>query len=860
MQRGGRFAAVLNGYAQRAAYTIGQLAKLSGLPKSTIGSWLEGLTEQPQDWHSLLRLAAVLRLSAEETSTLLQAAGHAPLPELRAQAADARERALLAPWDVPVTAVFPVPAIHAGPAPFQAIAEPPYFTGRAAEIAALRRAILDEGATLCVIQGMAGVGKTALATRLAYLLRPYFPDGVLWARVDAADVMDTLGVFAQAYGLDVRGYRDQASRGSVVRGLLAEKRALIVLDNVEKSQEAAALLPPTGACAVIVTTRRRNLMIAHGAYTLDLQPFKREGGEAAALLAKILGKEAAARDKLILDELADLLGHLPLALGIAACRLAVEPGWTAADFLARLRRGGCLGELASEGQSVRVSFGLSFGALPPEDQRFFTALGALTGDDFDAAAAGAVGRCRREEAENALRRLYDLSLAQGSSTGRYWLHPLLRDYARERVDRHARRRMVLHYLEFITKTCRDHQALAGEAKNIEAALSAAHELGLRAELVRGVLAAAGYFRARGMHFAALKHLARAETAAVTLGDTLDRARILAYLVQFQADLGDRPAIMETEQAVLALLETKPTPEVNTILFSACAIIRHHQGDFRECESYCQKALEIARATGEYEWLVPALSGLAQTLGARGLYAEAMRYYHEALHLARTVEDRARCCIILSNLGVLEGMQGAWRTAESKFRECLTYARDAGDEYLVCMAALNLGWLYCECGRKSEAQDHLRESLGLAIRIGHRRHAALALANLARLTAKNDRAETEALFAQAMDLAASMANEEAMTKILNYRGEFYLNGEDNGKAENDFTKARSLAEKLGGKEQMALALFGLARTAAGWRAEKEALRFGQESLVMLTGIGHHRASAVREWLRASFDKTEERCGG
>lgn len=49
---------------------------------------------------------------------------------------------------------------------------------------------------------MAGAGKTTLAAHLAYQLRPHFPDGILWARVDISDPMSILSTFANAYGVD----------------------------------------------------------------------------------------------------------------------------------------------------------------------------------------------------------------------------------------------------------------------------------------------------------------------------------------------------------------------------------------------------------------------------------------------------------------------------------------------------------------------------------------------------------------------------------------------------------------------------------------------------------------------------------
>src|SRR5690606_1190842 len=116
-------------------------------------------------------------------------------------------------------------------APFQAISDIPHFVGRRALRDELIAALLRPYHQMIYsLEGMGGTGKTALAVHLAYKLRPGLPGGVLWARVDTADPMSVLAAFAGAYKEDVSQYRDIESRSQVVRDILADKRALMVLD------------------------------------------------------------------------------------------------------------------------------------------------------------------------------------------------------------------------------------------------------------------------------------------------------------------------------------------------------------------------------------------------------------------------------------------------------------------------------------------------------------------------------------------------------------------------------------------------------------------------------------------------------
>lgn len=77
------FADVLGHYVQRSHYAAPQVAALSGVSRRTIANWLGGIALKPQQWQAVVKVAAALKLNEAETSHLLMAAGHSPLPELR---------------------------------------------------------------------------------------------------------------------------------------------------------------------------------------------------------------------------------------------------------------------------------------------------------------------------------------------------------------------------------------------------------------------------------------------------------------------------------------------------------------------------------------------------------------------------------------------------------------------------------------------------------------------------------------------------------------------------------------------------------------------------------------------------------
>ncbi len=437
------FTDLLNQYTQRIDYSPSQLARLCGVPRMTLVNWLKGRAQKPRVWTDVARVAQALRLHRAEADELLQAAGFPPISYLAAQVCDDTERELVSFWATETKSSDPQP-------PFQAIRDLPTFVGRKALLATLQEQMsaADQNA-LTVLEGPAGVGKTVLAARLAYRLRSTLPDGVLWVRLDRTNPMSALQLFAGAYGRHVTVFEDLESRSAAVRELLAHKQALVVLDHAQTDREIESLLPPSGNCAVLITTRCRNLAAAHGAVRCRVEPFSRE--EANLLFTGVLGNDFIAREHTALTKIARLLGYLPLALDVAACRLANEPNWSAADFLVRLHdEHQRLNELVLGERSVRSALEASYALLPPAQQRFFASLSVFEGRDFCAETAATASAIPVATAETYLREFFGLSLVRRGRPFRrrtppplsvqachYRLIPLLQSFAGEKAANHS---------------------------------------------------------------------------------------------------------------------------------------------------------------------------------------------------------------------------------------------------------------------------------------------------------------------------------------------------------------------------------------------------------------------------------------
>ncbi|GIF75969.1 SARP family transcriptional regulator [Asanoa siamensis] len=321
------------------------------------------------------------------------------------------------------------------------------FSGRSRETAELRGILVRESvsARVAAVTGPAGAGKTALSIHVAHALSNEFPDGQLYANLHGIDTGrpdqpgQVLDRFLRALGVD--GLSLPATldgRVDLYRGLLADRRLIVLLDNAVDEEQILPLIPGSGSCAVIVTSRTR-LGAAVGAETVALEVM--DSAEAIELLARIAGTARVSREADASQELVRWCGHLPLAIRIAGSRLAAKPHWTMeklskllSDERSRLDR------LSYGHLDVRASIELSYRSLSPQAQILLRLLGGTDTVETSIWLASALLGSSAAAAEEALEELIDAQLLDfagpaNSNQARYRLHDLVRLFAKERDDR-----------------------------------------------------------------------------------------------------------------------------------------------------------------------------------------------------------------------------------------------------------------------------------------------------------------------------------------------------------------------------------------------------------------------------------------
>ncbi|MGW2283034.1 AfsR/SARP family transcriptional regulator [Streptomyces sp. NPDC001770] len=657
------------------------------------------------------------------------------------------------------------------------------FVADEGQIAALERALASnrdrKAVGLAVITGKPGTGKSTLAVNVAHRLAEMgFPDGQLYCDLRGtgtpATALEVLGRFLRALGIPGQLIPDSLDeRAEMYRTRLASRRLLVVLDDAATESQVQPLLPGSRDCAVLVTSRAR-LTALPGAHRVELDVLDED--RALRLLSSIIGPERVEGEAASAKALVRTVGRLPLALRIAAARLAARPHWTLASMVLRLAdERHRLDELAHGEMTMRASLSLTYNGLAPQDRGLLRMLSMSRTPTLPSWLAGALLEDDRPVPSDLMEPLVDMQMldvvgVERTGGYRYQFHEIIRVYAREQLALHdapetqraALTRMAGGWMYLAQEAHRkvyggDFTVLHGDAPRWVPPASCTRELladplawfdAEQAALCAMVEHAADeglhdvswnlattlvtLFEVRGHYDLWEQTHVRALAAVRKAGNLRGTAAVRASLGSLYLSRNEFGMARQALGSALDVFQALDEPQGEALCRRDMALIARTNGEDDTALDLYERALADFDRAGDVVGRAIVLTQSAHIRMRRGDKAAAQAQLDEALEIYDGVGYQGGRARTLRRVGQLLLERGELDLAVLTFTEVLELCRDSGDVIGEGHLLRDLGQAFVLMGRPDRARYFFDRAVAAREQIMDFNGGALARLDLARL--------------------------------------------------------------------------------------------------------------------------------
>jgi tetratricopeptide (TPR) repeat protein/transcriptional regulator with XRE-family HTH domain len=746
------------------------------------------------------------------------------------------------------------------------------FTGRSSELQALKAAAADAPGSggvpqICVIHGMPGVGKTALAVHLAHEVAGNYPGGqfsidlyghsVEYRRpVEPKDALSALLMAAGVPSEKIPAELDDRAR--TWRHWTAEHKVLLLLDDAWDADQVGPLLPGSSGNLVLITTRN-DLLGLHDVTDVFVEEMTQE--DAALLFTRVASRPGLNPRSREVTDVVGKFGGLPIVIAPMAAQLRKHRQWPPSNLIELHNRVGGLNVRPTRTARVADWFDLSYRNLPDGMQRLFRLLALHPGPELDADTVAALAGSDPASVLEQLEELYGYHLISEPASNRYRFHDLVREFARARAvqdpatDRQAAERRLLDYYLYMASTAdqlltgiaptgipnepvpRPHRAprmqdrddafgwLDDNRDRLHAAAEYAYAHGyleyaklIPAYLDEYLLRHGHWNQARELHQVALRAAGVTDSGSEGAGDVdvdrAARARALLSLGGIWHQLGDPMAEIRDLREALSLYE-----EVDDKVGQARALRKLGAaylatGDYPQTVRVWSAALDLFSRLGDKRSEFEMLGRLGVVQYEQGDTGAALASLSAARDMCAELDDPVGQANALCYLGIIQADRGEFDDAVSGITEAMGIFQGLGDNWNVAGARYFLGVALRLAGRLAAARAQLDLALAAYLEAGDKYDEAGVRNQIGQVeTALEDFGAARISLDQALHLYADYGGEGTEVgrlEVLNSLGELALAAGDPLEAERYHQMAREIATEKQVPRELARAWAGTGR--------------------------------------------------
>lgn len=614
------------------------------------------------------------------------------------------------------------------------------FVGRSVEIAEIAELLTKSNCRLLTLVGFGGIGKTRLAVEVATKLEQSFSDGIYFVALHSITNADNI-VSSIAASISLKFVNNTDLFGQLCNHL-RDKQVLLIMDNfehlLESANTVALLLKSAIRLKILITSREALRLREEWLYHVEGLSYPADDNvtpnsdDAIMLFAEHAGR--VRRDFSLPDEYArvadicQLLEGIPLAIELAAswcrrlpCHEIVRELQRNLDILQT-----DLLNMPDRHRNMRTVFDHSWSLLTDNEQTALMGLTVFQGGFQRDAAEQIVGASR-----NMLVRLIDKSLLQVSSSGRYQMHELMRQYVSERLDEISAMKTMIYdqhcayFCNLMDVPVGDFlgngnittlQKFDDEIDNMRLAWYWAIKRQRVSDLYRATNGIYWYTWVRNWHEEGSIALGQAVTMIQELEPSYDNQITLCHVINHNACMNiwlgpeARALARESAQKSLTILRSLESPMQLAVALGVLGEASAVDGELETAKSLLIEAIPILSATGQYE-LQGFYLRLLGRIGEDELDYDAYQHWHQqALLLGRRVGDQFTTAAALSALGNLSKLRGQYFQAQKLLKKSLSIAQ-AAELYKVTISPREkLGEIATIKGEVEAAKDYFEANL------------------------------------------------------------------------------------------------------------------------------------------------------
>lgn len=554
--------------------------------------------------------------------------------------------------------------------------EPSLFIGREKYLREISWHLLNKNPVL--IYGVAGIGKTALAIKIAHLIKNRFYDGVLWYPYNIKEPENILNNIAITFGEDIFRIKNKEVKSKIVKELLKKKEVILILDNVENFAEFDLFLPTQKEKFALLATSKYRFEKDKKLKLVKLEGFETE--EFLSLAKIVLGNPFVVLNRKLLIELGKKIGYSPLAAAILIKRINQDPSLLKSYLTHFDKETNNIYKIDYDNKNLYTSLNLSFVKLSEEIKKTFISLSVFKGNDFSTEAVAFINKITPIEAEKRIINLKDFSFIEKVRENRWRIHLLIKIFIKNKFnDNTLYQRLAWYFIDFLKKlgwaNYNQYKRIEEEIDNISDCLIRCYQFKYYRELISLWEYLGVFWWEIGSWKEVEKYGKLILSVAKKLNDRYLQAKILirelAWLFYWKGELKKAEALMKKGKTLINQLKDKE--------LQALALIR--QGKIYQSKDQPLKALScfknaylFYKRKNDIQKKGDILTYIGETYWLMGENNKAKNYLKKALKIVENIKDFLQKTTILSRLGCIFLKERNFKKATSYFKESLLLRR------------------------------------------------------------------------------------------------------------------------------------------------------------------------------------------